>query len=231
MPAPTLVTTCQIVWGQTANILIGNATLNYSATVATQAGDLIVGLQGSEDQATSGTITLTDGTNSYTSRTQEANGSHCGLNISSATDTAGSGSRQLTFNRSLSATDKRVGGWGLIFRNHGGVGNVIVCTDGVQTGNLTCSANSSVAVICLDWGAVAGARTWATINGNAPTQTNGVDGDASHWAAALAYWANVGASGSKTITLSTPTYGTPNFAAIEILGTAGTSNAIAWVKA
>jgi hypothetical protein len=231
MPAPTLVTTCQIVWGQTQNILAGNATLAYGTTVATQAGDLIVGLQGGEDFAALGSLTITDGSNSYAVRAQETVGSHCALNISSATDGAGSGSRQLTLNRSVSTNAERCGGWGLIFRNHGGVGNVIVCTDGVQTGNLTCSANSSIAVICLDWGAKDTARSWATINGNSPTQTNGVDGDLVHWAAALAYWADVGSAGTKTITLSTPTYVTPNFAAIEILAGAGSTNAIAWVKA
>lgn len=224
MTAPTLINTVQInsPWAQTLNMGVGVATLNYSAALTTSAGDLIVSMQGSGD-GLSGHLTTTDGTNSYTQQTHsETATTHGSLNIATATDGAG-GSRTLTLNRASTSTALPGGGVAFQFRNHGGVGNVLAATDDVQTGNLTCSANSAVVALCVSWGAETGSRSWANINGSAPTSTGGVDGDGATWGVAWAYYADVGSAGSKTITLSTPNYSGETFAAIEIL--AGGSSA------
>ena len=222
MPAPSLITSVQISspWSQAPNVGIGVSTINYASTVTTTAGDLLVGLQGGADSAITGAITLTDGVNTYNPRTSSATASHCSIYIGTATDGAG-GTRTLTWNRTSSSVAIQAGGIVFQFRDHGGVGNVFTATDGVQTGNLTCSANSAILVICTDWNAVNGSRTWATINGASPTIVAGVDGDLSTWAAAVAYFADVGSAGSKSITLTAPTFTAASFAAIEILAGAG----------
>jgi hypothetical protein len=224
VPAPTLIASIQIdsPWAQTINIAAGVATKNLAGTLSTQAGDLIVALQASADSANAGTLTTSDGTNSYTQRTNLQNASHCSVAIATASDSAG-GTRTITQTRSFSATQNYVGGIAFQFRAHGGVGNVLAAADGVQTGNLTCSDNSAILVIALDWNATTGSRSWASINGSAPTQTAGVDGDGATWSVAVAYFADVGSAGSKTITLSSPTFGAPTFAAIEILAGADTA--------
>jgi hypothetical protein len=218
MPTPTLVTAVQIdsPWAQVFNIDLGVATKNYASTLSTQSGDLIVAAQGTANANSSGILTTTTTGLTYTQRTASDDTNYCSLNIATAPDGAG-GTRTIVLNRVTTTTTLDVGGVALQFRGHGGVGNVLTYALGVQTGNLTCSANSAVVVICLDWNATAGTRTWATVNGQNPTATYGVDGDASTWAAAVAYFADVGAAGSKTLTLSSPTFSKATFAAIEIL--------------
>lgn len=218
MPAPTLIATAQIgsPWSQVTNIGIGVATLNYASALSTAANDLIVSLQGASDGSNSGQLTTTTTGLVYTQRTNLQNGSHCGINIATAPDGSG-GTRTVVFNRASTASTAEVGGIAFQFRTHGGVGNVFTATDNVQTGNLTCGANSAVLVIITDWNAITGAQTWATINGSAPTSTFGVVGDASTWGVAGAYFADVGSAGSKTITLSTPNMTAETFGAIEIL--------------
>lgn len=219
MAAPTLIASVQIdsPWAQTYNIGSGVATKNYPSTLTTAVGDLIVAVQGADDASGSGALTASDGVNSYTQRAERSTTNHCCVSIHSASDGAG-GTRTLTLTRAVAAANNNVGGIALQFRDHGGVGNVVAAADGIQTANLTCSANSAILVICLDWNATTGSRTWATINGNSPTATYGVDGNGANWAAAGAYWADVGGAGSKTITLTAPTFGAASFAAIEILG-------------
>lgn len=219
MPA-TLVATVQIdsPWAQTGNITNGVATKAYPSAFTLASGDLIVALQGGVDSTNVGTLSASGSvTGAYTNRTNLQSGSHCSIQIASVA-VGSTGSETTTLTRTVSSSISEVGGAAFQFRNHGGIGNVFAATDGVQTGNLPCSANSSILVLCLDWNATAGARTWANINGSAPTSTGGVDGDVSTWAVAWAYYADVGAAGSKTITLSTPTFGAATFAAIEIIG-------------
>ena len=227
MAAPTLISSIQIdsPWLQTNNLLTSALTKAYPGTLATSSGDLIVVLQGAANANDAFEITASDGVNTYTQRTNIETANHCSVNIATAPDSSG-GTRTITLTRETSNgnTSTCVGGIAFQFRNHGGVGNVFTAADGIQTGNLTCSANSAICVICLDWNATTGTRTWATINGNSPTLTFGVNGDAASWAVAGAYWADVGSAGSKTITLSSPTYGVATFAAIEILAGAGGSS-------
>ena len=171
MAAPTLIASVQIdaTWAQVSNITGGASTKNYASTLSTAADDLIVALQGAADSGPAQQLTTSDGANTYTQRTSIFNAAHCSLNIATATDTAG-GTRTITLTRSdASSGDNNVGGAAFQFRGHGGVGNVLTPSDGVQTGNLTCSANSAILVLCLDWGATTGVRTWSTINDNAPT--------------------------------------------------------------
>lgn len=222
MAAPTLIAAVEIdsPWAQaSANIGTGVGAKAYATTLTTAAGDLIVALQGGEASADLGVLSTSDGVNTYTQRAQRNTTNFCTLNIASATDSAG-GTRTVSLNRSVTTTAKRCGGIAFQFRGHGGVGNVVAATDSIQTANLTCSANSAILVICLDWNATSGTRTWANIDGSGPTQTAGVSGDGATWAAAVAYFADVGAAGSKTITLTAPTFGAATFAAIEILGAA-----------
>lgn len=227
MAAPTLIATSQIdsPWAQTANIVSPNATKAYPSSLTTLAGDLIVALQGAADATNNGTLSCSGSLNgAYTNRANAQNASHCSVQIASVA--SGAGTETVTLTRSVTSSNSEVGGAAFQFRNHGGIGNVFTATDNVQTGNLTCSANSAILVLILDWNAVSGAQTWATINGASPTSTGGVTGDGSTWAVAWAYFADVGAAGSKTITLSTPNFGAETFAAIEIKGSADAADTV-----
>jgi hypothetical protein len=235
MPAPTLVASVQIntPWDQSKAWLLGLSVRQFASALTTQTGDLIVAVTGAEagdlfPTANAGTGNVSDGTNTYTERgTREDSNNYCGLYIGTYAETAGA-SRTPQLNRTVPVSlDTSAGGWALQFRNHGGVGNVVGAKIYTQTQAITCSANSALVAIAADWNAVAGAQSWATINGSAPTATAGVTGDTSTWGAAAAYWADVGAAGSKTVTLSTPTMGKPDMMIIEILAGITTPSVIA----
>lgn len=218
MAAPTLITTIQIdnPWAQVSNIGAGVTTKVFPSSFTALLGDLFVNLQGGSDSAGDGTLTCSGSLNgTYTNRTNLQNASHCSLQIASVSSAAGTETTTLVRSGTGAATE--VGGACFQFRGHGGIGNVLTAADGTQTGNLTCSANSAILALMLDWNATAGARSWANIDGVGPTSTGGVTGDTLTWAVAWAYYADVGAAGSKAITLSTPTYGAATRAAIEIL--------------
>jgi len=193
-----------------------NATVKTAtAALSTQTGDLILVAAGMADAKTGGTWNASDGATTYTTDTSDQTASHCPILLAHYTETAGA-SRTPQVNRGASQGAVEVGLLALQFRNHGGIGNIATATLGVQTINLTCSDHSSVVVLCLDWNAVSGTRTWATVNGAAPTLTFGYAGDGTTWAAAGAYFADVGMAGTKTLTLTAPAFTAATIAAIEI---------------
>jgi hypothetical protein len=222
--APTLIATIQISspWATTDNIANGVATKAYTGTLSTQAGDLIVVLQGSENAQNTAELTVSDGANSYTQEFNIETDNYCSLNIATAEDSSG-GTRSLTLARASTSGAICLGGIAFQFRDHGGVGNSSG-GDTNQTVGLECSPNSALIALCLDFGATTGTRAWDTINGNAPTSTFGCDGDSTNWAAAGAYWADVGGTGTKDAILNSPTFSVPTIAVIEILGSGGGPN-------
>lgn len=220
MAAPTLVNSVEIStpWALAPNVTAGVLTKDYAAALTVAAGDLIVALQGMATDNQAGTsISLSGSLNgAYTQQTTLISANQCPISIESKSSAAGT--ETLTFARQSGTLSGEAGGAAFQFRDHGGVGNVFAATLGVQSGSLSCSANSALLVLVLDWNATTGTRTWANIDGAAPTATGGVAGDGATWAAAWAYYADVGAAGSKTFTLTAPTFGAPVIAAIEVLG-------------
>lgn len=202
-------------WTQSNNVGGADTTEPYPSAFTTLAGDLIVAIQGGAT-GLSGTLTTTDDeANGYTNHTFAAGSSRCDMNIASTSPAAGTPA--LIWNRSATGNSDEAGGAAFLFRAHGGVGNVSPIANG-QSGSIDCGDNSGLIVFCTDWNATAGAHTWAQINGQDPTLTGGVVGDGATWAVAWAYYADVGAAGSKSFALSAPSFGAGRIGAIEILG-------------
>ena len=71
----------------------------------------------------------------------------------------------------------------------------------------------------MDYGAEDGtSRAWRTVNGSAPVET-AYFLNALNYTVYVAYYANVGTAGAKTVGLSTPTGQQYTIAAIEVLAT------------
>jgi len=107
------------------------------------------------------------------------------------------------------------------WRGSDGIG-ANVLSAAAQSGAITTTQdNSAIELIIVDWAATdVTSRTWPNVNGAQPTEvTVGTDGGVYTWA--VAYYADAGAAGSKTVGLSTPTLGTPDIIAVEIKGTTG----------
>lgn len=106
------------------------------------------------------------------------------------------------------------------FSNSSGVGASAVAngTSGNPSVTLTTTkANSAIVVIVSDWNAVAGTQTFTTAAGT-PTALTDYPGDAAHYGVAIAYYADVGAIGAKTIGMSAPTGQKWSIIAIEVKG-------------
>lgn len=86
----------------------------------------------------------------------------------------------------------------------------------------TTVANSAIVCGNGDFLAVDGAsRTWRTINSITPAAGDGEKTyfrDAIHYATYIAYWSDVGATGTKTTGLSAPTGQTFGIVAVEVIG-------------
>ncbi len=110
------------------------------------------------------------------------------------------------------------------FSGSSGVGNVVT---GGGSGSpsmsiITTQANSAIVVIFTDWNATTGTQTF-TSNGGAGSATllTGYPGDGVRYGAAIAYYADSGAAGAKTVGMSAPTGQKWRGIAIEVKGTAG----------
>jgi len=108
-----------------------------------------------------------------------------------------------------------------VWRNHNGVGaaNTATGTTGTPSVGLTTTAdNSAIVTVNGDWETVDGsARTWLTINGSGPTNDTYAAGSSSYY---VAHYSDAGATGAKTVGMSTPAGQHWQIAAVEIKGVA-----------
>lgn len=118
------------------------------------------------------------------------------------------------------------------FRGSGGVGASVITaahTTGAPSQALTTTgANSAVMCLVGDFNeSTVTTRTWRTINSITPTAANTLEKDAvlvsgtASWLSA--YWNDAGATGSKTLGLTTQTGADYSMASIEILGASGSN--------
>lgn len=88
----------------------------------------------------------------------------------------------------------------------------------------TTQANSAIVVIASDWNASTGSQTFTSSGGaGSPSDLTGFPGDNSHYGVAVAYYADAGSAGSKTVGMSAPTNQKWAIIAIEVKGSAGAS--------
>lgn len=215
---PTFVAEYEATWTNTA----AGASKTVDVTVAN--GDIIVVLGGSEQ---GGGVTLgtpTGGGLTYTSRQAAVNG---GSWSTAYIWTAPSTSAQ-TFTLQITCAGGSSGSWGfnvLRFSGHGGVGassNTNVSGAAPSLGLTTTGNNSAIAIINTDWNAADGTtRTWRTVGAAATEQT--YYRDSSAYAAYVGRHIDAGTAGAKTVGLSAPSGQKYTIAAVEILGTSGTT--------
>lgn len=134
-----------------------------------------------------------------------------------------------TANESLTVTfaksDSYFGGNIVRFSGSSGVGSSAINTGTSGSPSVaitTTQDNSAIVVIVTDWNANSGTQTF-TSNGGAgsPTGLTGYVGDSNHYGVAIAYYANAGTAGSKTVGMSAPTGQKWTIIAIEVKGTTG----------
>ena len=102
--------------------------------------------------------------------------------------------------------------WGFgvtLWRNHGGVGNVtILNSQSNARGTITCSANSALTGQANDWNAINGAsRTWLAVNGVTLAENTYYSNPGVSHTVYGGRSADVGAAGSKTWGINTPSSG------------------------
>lgn len=184
--------------------------------VAISSGDVLVAVAASEMHAT---LSLTEtGAGSATLRQSSALVDYSA--VSGWTYVAPSNE---TVTVSFASNLAWFGGNVVRFSGSGGIGASAVATgaSGSPSVSLTTTqANSAIVVIVSDWNATAGTQTFTTAAGT-PTALTDFPGDAAHYGVAIAYYADVGAIGSKTVGMSAPTGQKWSIIAIEVKGTAG----------
>jgi hypothetical protein len=83
----------------------------------------------------------------------------------------------------------------------------------------TSAANSGILMIIVDWSATAGSPTWRQVNGQNPTViVNGAGTAGSTYVVWVAFYADAGAAGAKTVGMTSPSTMTPTHIALEITG-------------
>ena len=224
MAAPTFVSSGNSAYGSTST--------PKTASVTTQAGDIVIVYGAAESNAVS-LGTPTGNSISFALQTSTgATGNYGPTYIWSGTDSAGGAGWTLSMSRSGTSAQ-----WGfgyLVFRSSDGLG----ATDsiGSATSNLhpylsltSTQANSAIVTFLNDWDATSGgSRTWQTVNSITPTSGNGYETTYSYQNGAYtvygAYYPDVGSTGSKTVGLSNLDNSNYCVVALEIKGSAGATN-------
>lgn len=210
----------------------GSTTYNDSATPKTSSvtvtnGDVLVVVVSSEDQSTA-VDAPTGGGLTYTLQQTV----FVSANTTAYLYTAPSTGAQ-TFSLSVAKSGAGSGWWGftwLRFTATAGVGasGVANTTGAPSLALTTLFANSAIAALNADWNAIAGARTWRTVNSVTPTAGNGGERlyftDPAHYSVGVAFWSDAGAAGSKTVGLTAPGAQKYSLVAVEVRGVAGATN-------
>lgn len=223
MPAPTHAASSLFGSGFTND---GTSASRATSSLALQAGDIVVVLASSEDQAFA--FSAPTGTGLTFTERQQVNVSNYARMVAWTAPVASTANVTIT----LAAPSGGTCWWG-------GIAKVYRDTDGVGTSakqnntsppNLsvtTTEANSAIEVLVADWNAVdATTRTWRTVNSITPTAGNGYESVYTRNAAAgtvlSARYPDAGSVASKSVGLSAPGSGwRQGTIAVEILGTAG----------
>ena len=134
-------------------------------------------------------------------------------------------SESLTVNVTNSSTGQHYGGNAVRFSGSDGVGASASSSgsSGYPSVNLTTTqANSAIFVIVGDWNAISGTQTFSSSGGaGSPTDLTSYPGDSSTYGVHVAYYADAGAVGTKTISMTAPTNMKWTIAAVEVKGSAG----------
>lgn len=219
MAAPTFVLDTETVFNT-------NTTPKTTGTITATSGDTLVAAAIQEGQSAH-TISTSGGTPAWTEQEEINLAGRC--NITAATATA-AGDLTVTFTRNSGGLD-HFGGIVVQFRASDGIG-AAEKGDGSSSGPrlsiTTTQANSAIVVFQADFGAADGAtRTWATVNGTAPSAGNGYElayyRDAARYTLAVAYYPDAGAIGAKSVGVdfgAVPAVQTYSLVAIEVKGTA-----------
>lgn len=226
----------------------GNYTTSGASKVTTSfnvtAGDLLVVVASSEQAGTNSNVTpsASGGSVTWTLRATRTAG---GANQSGGwlwTGVVGATATGITVTVPRPNTGTTLW-WGCsvaVWRNHAGVGQIIQLDSGTSSSiaqgtTPSLAANSAVQIGISDWNAInVASRTYQTINGAQMTESLYVQGT-SHATAYGAYRVDVGAAGTKTVGLTTPSTLRWVMVGVEILGITasapqgGATGAISWV--
>lgn len=217
MPAPTFVAEYETLWTGT--------TTPKTASVTTAVGDVLVVVAMLENHL--GTLsTPTGGTGLTWTLRQEVAASPssdwCGVYVWTATATTAE-----TFTLSIARGGTAVV-WGfncLRFSGSDGIGasSKTNTTGAPSLGLTTTGANSAIVVANADWAALDGtSRTWRTVNGSVGNENTYFRSSTTYGVYANRHM-DAGAAGANTVGLSAPTGQSYSIAAVEVLGTSGTT--------
>jgi hypothetical protein len=235
MTAPSLISVTATSYSTTG--VLSKATASISVT----AGDILVAKAAMESGWNTGSaadvnITVSDSAGNTWTRKQEL--AHTGA---SADDTvsyvtawtavaAATGSTTVTFAQAgATNTAKHFGGEVDVWRGSDGVGATNVANNGTGSGApsvgiTTTQDNSALSVIDVDWNATTGTDTWTTTAGTPINRSDFSDG--ASYGAHTATYADVGATGSKTVGMSAPATQRYGIIVVEIKGTAAASTVV-----
>lgn len=211
MPAPRFVAEYENNW------LAGGSPKTTSVTCA--VGDLLVVIAGSENGTAIVPATPTGGTGtSYTARGAVSVANRAGAWIWSTPVVTTE-----TFTISMTCSNS-VDYWGfnvLRFAGRPSPGATASLSTGVGTAATfaitTTAPNSAVVFVSTDWAAADGStRTYSTTPGTPTEQTYALD--SARYTAYGGFYPDVGAPGSKTVGVATPTTQTPSALALEVKG-------------
>jgi hypothetical protein len=126
-------------------------------------------------------------------------------------------------------TAKHFGGEVDVWRGSDGVGATNVANNGTGSGApsvgiTTTQDNSALSVIDVDWNATTGTDTWTTTAGTPINRSDFSDG--ASYGAHTATYADVGATGSKTVGMSAPATQRYGIIVVEIKGTAAATTVV-----
>lgn len=216
MAAPTFV--------QEAETAFNNATTPKSTVSMTNlVGDILVALASVENGDSTAAPTTLTGETFTAQENLGQNAANCRIDARTAViGSAGTG-ETASIARTAGAAGNWFGGNVLTFRGSDGIGaaesNQTVGTSGPTLAITTTQANSAIAMIVADFNAVDGAsRVYRQVNGSDPVELTYFR-DSSHFTVYVAYYADAGAVGAKTVGLSAPSQAW-TIAAIEVKGSA-----------
>jgi hypothetical protein len=212
-PYPTFISKSETSWSTT--------TTPKTASFSVNSGDVIVVYAVSEAQAS--TFTVSDGTNTYTSRQTVSSLNFTKVQVWTAT---AAGTASLTMTITNGGSSMVWGGAVLVWRNSAGVGASSQTTNASGAPSLgltTTVVNSAIVCVVGDWQAVDGTtRTWRTENSITPTNGNGLETtyfrNSANYTVYAAYYTDVGSAAAKTVGLSAPSGQKYSIVALEIKG-------------
>lgn len=228
MSSPTFIATYSTSYS--------NTTITGTMTVTTKPGDLLV-IFGAMENNTANLGTPSGNGIAFTLQTSvgAVSGNYAPIYIWSGVDTAGGTNWTLT--TSASSTGNSWGTTCYVFRNAAVGTSAINSVSSVYSMSITpTKANSAIITYISDWSAQADTqdiRVWQTVNGYTPSAGNGLEKDYQYvnggYTVYGAYYPDAGATGTKTVGLSTGP-GTPVHIALASIEVVGVLPAFPWLR-